>query len=936
MWKERLILAILVLDQVLTLGVQTYTLNLTEIRDEHIRLAAETNPDQPVVYSLKREKRSLADDYSLHFKRIAIHDPSDNILNESQNKTNFAAHGLHFVKQGRAFIFTDYWIQFMKLDAPFFKSVIDTSNFEDTLDKFFDECALYVENATDIKEKFNFNYAKTMVDESLVEIRNILLARAMSFKEVNSRKKRFIGVLAAGAIALASTAVGFFLGKNNADLEEKVDAMEYEIRGLSDRQKLITETMVGFMDITNERFDLVEQKMRALTKTTQNSFDKLTYQINDLAGVMEREFQRVFITSTVIEGSNRIIDNFQNLVTVKLEEYDFWDKVFISLRKGLLPRELFSYEKLKKLTDDIEAKLIGEFEIAFSSADNSLFYNLPLVQHTIEKITVDNEDNYDLYLKIKIPLKRKRAQSEYLIYTPNSFAFPCETESCFLKSKTKNKLISFDLGSTSWLIHPETGAVVEEAELSHFSCFDTFDEKICYTFQPNLLKTPTPCTYSIHLWNQTGILEHCNFKQRHPNDYRVIPISNHQYIVHQHVVPEFFETCGTSNANKIRVNEWAVVISLGQSCDALIPLTRQRVYGPFSAPLNDSNYMENYGYHSTLVNAISKKFQNMQIEYTGFESELNLTEISTKEEFEKLNLELNNDQLSSLAKKSIMIAQNFKTAINKLDNKVHTIKYRATFWGLFALASDFIHFAVTIVFIFGTLTYSRFFGVVIVANQPVQAWEINLLPKINILPPISMHVLEDVAFISWALKVVMVFVLIIGILIVMTTKCFRTVKITSHYGQYVPLNQPQNQRFSVIISIYNKTKYFTYLAVESINLKAPLVPMNTDGVAYIEVRNPLLPWSVQQTAEGSAICIPDEITLNAYNDKHRKIRTKNQTIVMPINRIQWTTTPPTSLFNNNFDCAQILVIRESDPPPYPVPSAPTLPTIHEETAETAL
>ena len=181
---------------------------------------------------------------------------------------------------------------------------------------------------------------------------------------------------------------------------------------------------------------------------------------------------------------------------------------------------------------------------------------------------------------------------------------------------------------------------------------------------------------------------------------------------------------------------------------------------------------------------------------------------------------MNSKQLTELTKNAILITDQLNTDMENLQNRFNKFTYRSTFWGLFALVGDMLHLITTIIVLFVTLTYTRKFGllgigIVIIEPHRANAW--SIFPEIKILPDISVHVMEDVVFISWILKIVLVVIFILMVLMLIFTNYCRTVKFTWHYGRFTPHNYIERDRqYIMYLNIYNKTRFFRYMNMENI------------------------------------------------------------------------------------------------------------------------
>ena len=228
---------------------------------------------------------------------------------------------------------------------------------------------------------------------------------------------------------------------------------------------------------------------------------------------------------------------------------------------------------------------------------------------------------------------------------------------------------------------------------------------------------------------------------------------------------------------------------------------------------------------------------------------------------------VNNSKIKDLNQLSMEYMTNM---YSNIDDNVK-FKYHATFWGLFAVVADGLSLITTLLVVFGTLTYTRLFGllgvgIVIIQPTPINGWNVDLIPDINILPKIEFQVLEDVTAISWIIKVILTLSFIIMLVLFVTTKWFRTVRLSVHYGKYIPSNIVKKYfQFAIEINIYNKTQFFRYVVVENINIKIPLTTIETKKVFDIKCKNSIVTWSIDLVNGKPTIIIADKIHLIAIS-----------------------------------------------------------------------
>jgi hypothetical protein len=142
---------------------------------------------------------------------------------------------------------------------------------------------------------------------------------------------------------------------------------------------------------------------------------------------------------------------------------------------------------------------------------------------------------------------------------------------------------------------------------------------------------------------------------------------------------------------------------------------------------------------------------------------------------------------------------------------------------------------------------------------------------------------------------------------------FRKVEITLHYGSYHPtITDGEMPRFSIELNILNKTRFFTYIAVENIYIKIPISRMTQDDIFDIKCKNVIVTWHIIQRSRGLAIVLVDNLHLTSINKVGNRIRNQNEPICIPLDKIVWTSSPAPEALKlvNNYDFGIINILRE--------------------------
>ena len=865
---------------------------------------------------------SNSNDASMIFSTEEAYSPYVDIFRNETFKMTAGSHGLTFLKTGRAFKWSDYWTQYVRLETP----SISTLPIETYRETVFEYCAeLYaaylkkkyanvptrqeVENEIDAGEYCKKNFRKNLED-SADELQTILSARYNRYLKTNNRKKRFV-LAAMGIAAVGGIGLGFWLSKGN-DNSKQLKKLSEDIAINREKTKLLENAMIGLSQINNARFEQTNERITLLAKTTKKQFERIQTEVSKQMTQINTDIYLMKTEQLIKDFIDSSVEKLQNLLIAHLESFQFWDQVFIQLRKGFIPRQLYDKTELNDLLLSIESKLQNIFKVALDPTDWLQFYSLPVVTYRIQK---EGSKSY-LYLKIKIPIRRHNEQSQYDIITPNVMPFPCSGTKCFLKEKTTRKLVSFKLPQTVLLVNPVNAQVDWEANLDHFSCHQTYYERLCFSYHSELLQVPNSCIMSVINWNTTGILSECKFEPRDENEYRVIKYNDYQFLIHGTLVGTVQEECDREEMKSKNIaNQWAMIMSVKKGCQIVIPKTRQRLYGAYSEPLVGTTY-KNTNINSQLIVSLSEKLNPPRTKIEPIETQ-NISAYDS-ELWKEIDEKLQDESISNLNKVAFEITKQLSTDMNRLNKNFVTFSYSSTFWGVFSIAADVLQVMITLFLLFTTLTYSRFFGAIglgvrIIQPRPVAAW--SIIPEISLLPEIDVQVLNDTTFVSWLSKVALVSIFLLFMLVSSYTKWFRTVRMTLHYGRTSFAHVPQeNTKFCVQLNIYNKNIFFNHMTVENVYVKVPITQMPMQDVHDIKCKNLIVTWAITETSIGKTLVVTDDIHLIAYNRDGKRMRNRNQKISIPIDSISWTSNPtPRSLeLINNFDFAVINIIKEPE------------------------
>ena len=411
-----------------------------------------SNNNLPLKTEEKRDTLSeTSSNYGYMFKVTKAYKPLEEEFSKPGYIVRAASFGLTFSRTGRAYKFSDFWEQYLRIEGP----RLNTETFKLFKDNLYQVCEEMGRKIADQAEKILETHRKKRADplrfisreanygisckrrvddvhrEVIQQMENILTTRYLQFKRTNIDKRKreiFTAMLITAGVSLAA---GFFLGKNNDDNEKEIENLSNRMENNEKRTELLAQQMIGMSHLNNARFKEVDEKIQYLANTTKTAFKNMQEHYDKIFHGIQNEIQILTLKSDIQNLIFREADKLQNMLMLYLEDFRFWDNIFITLRKGLLPRELFDSFTLNNLLDQIEHKLKGDYLIALDKEDYVLFYNLPFVSYIVKNEEQNGTTKNYLYLKIKIPLKKNMEQNLYHIIHPSSSPFPCLNNGCF-------------------------------------------------------------------------------------------------------------------------------------------------------------------------------------------------------------------------------------------------------------------------------------------------------------------------------------------------------------------------------------------------------------------------------------------------------------------------------------------------------------------------
>ena len=823
-----------------------------------------------------------------------------------------ANHGLHLLDNGFAYVFPDYYDHFFQVPIPIlssFQPILNETVCEEYVKNLIELLNRYTHrNNSDIHHDIEVRLCETGLGsyKTQIEDLNKILSQTQDKFQTRLQKRIIVTAIVVAAmgyaaVSVASAAAGYYWGNKHAtDLfEREITTMKGNISVNREQIKLNSELLIGLSKHMDEITKDYQNKIELLSKSTRYQIQNLERSVMALAANITKSQILTEARLNVIEYLNTHLVSLQNILMLELNKVREWEEAITTLNTGRLPRNLISWNELKGVLNQIEAQLVKIYEFAIPNEDWPLYYTLQTYSYVVTKET---DDEYTLYIHMKIPLRTVRTDSRYAIITPAAKPFPC-IDSCLGQDDNNGQdLIAFDLPQTSYLIDEKTRQIVYEANLDHFTCQETARSRICYTFYPTLLQTPSSCTTNIYNWDEDNIAKYCRFRQASKEEYKVIPINFNRLLIHNNIIKQYYITCKGRSTNHTGTTQYAETIDIPMNCEAFFPDTMQKIFGPFAKTLRDDKSVT-MTIRDDLTPKIRERYKNTTLKLptaSGLVSDVDDRNNLSRKSYEEFQINLNNDQLTKIAKFTLEAQQRLEEGLKKLENNVVSYTYRWTFWGFFALIGEFIQWLATLTVIFGILSYSGILGifgmnVLVLEPRAVNAWEFQLIPDVKIFPDITVEVFEDTAAIGWLMAIAFVIIIIIALILCVIYGTFRQIRFSYHYGKAFPSTWGRTDEefmpHTLMLNMAYRSNSFRYIKSECIYIKLPITCMGYGAIKEYRIKNPLNTWYIAKRYDVTGIALTDEVHIIGLDDSGERIEDGNEEIFIPISEINWNSKP---------------------------------------------
>ena len=860
-----------------------------------------------------------------------------------------ASHGLHFKPYARAHIFMDQFDHFLKFTIP--KQPILSHTDMDCVGFYVQlfeadrarnkrtDTSVPTHAADGAGADFCEEHVK-VYNSSIDEMQTILDNAYSSFKS-RTINKRFIGGALAGAAAGAITGAaagalaGYLVAKHYMNgLENKINALDNEMKGVKEATKTNTEQLIGL----SKRLASFEKEVNDKFKVTEQSLNKqvniLKSSITSLVNSLNEEQRTTYFREGIQEYISYHLNSQRNLMILELENLNLWEEIFTVLVESKLPVKLINYNQLKSILTTIKETLPQSFEFGIEPKEFLLYYQLPLTSFAVQS----DGDNFYLIVYFKIPLKLNLYNTHYDVINVVTHPFPCMDKNCAVEGSSEDdRLQKFDLQQTSWLINTQNNHLSHEVNLDYLDCISSGDTRTCWSFSNSLLQAPSDCAKAIFYWEEDKIINWCDFKSASKSSYKIIPMKTNYYLIHQEIVNSYLLFC-SPQGETVSVTHWALTVEIPKFCEIVIQETHQKLVGSFGDILRSVDHNATRYISSSLVTKIDEKYRNITSQRTAPDStrlirsiEKNFNE--SKEISLDLTEKLTNQQINILSIWNANTQAKLNKALNALDQKVKTYRYTWSFWGNLGLVSNFLQMLTTLTVIFGIVSYSNIFGwiaaTIVVIRPQATAWEFSILPKINLidLPDITANVLEDTQGIAFLMNCVFLVIFFVLLILFVVFGVFRKIEFSQHYGKYNGQGRPLDWRgleawenpapSTLMLHLHYRANHFRCVKVEHIHLKVSIDDLFSEGIREIKVKNPQISWAVIKINGKLTLKLSEIIHLLGFNASGIRIEERDYDVEIPVKSSEFNSNPASQALrhngNNGLAFIDIVVKRRISP-----------------------
>lgn len=344
-------------------------------------------------------------------------------------------------------------------------------------------------------------------------------------------------------------------------VQEKLSQLEMNVAKSADDTACLREEMIGLSVVEDERARFIA-----------NALEALGDHVKDIDDLMAKKTQKWRNVSTETKGfilmQTGLDDSFTGGLTtlfnlsILANAIESFEMNLNLLRMGHLPSTLISREKLDSVLKAIEKETSPLYQLGLGDEDRQLYFTLPLITFTAME--------EGLLVKLTVPLKRRNAESKFMLITPVTTVIPCRSEVCSWHNRlTENDTyVTLVTNHRSWLTTINGEELRGEVDISTLHCLKISENMLCISFELSLMRTVSRCSTALWTWTPADILNTCSFQLSLSNQYRPFKLTPHHVAIHSEAIDRYEIICLGSNlgAGGQKVQQWAEIITIAENC----------------------------------------------------------------------------------------------------------------------------------------------------------------------------------------------------------------------------------------------------------------------------------------------------------------------------------------------------------------------------------
>jgi uncharacterized membrane protein len=827
---------------------------------------------------------------------------ADQLLNNSYI-VEAAQHGIHYVKRGKALVFHKKWEQLFIFPNPKNIPIVNEFIYNDicsNIDTHKAQVVVDFFNGAVVPE--SFNYKKLLNDSGchLIEtkIKNDLKLIKDSIDEIYNdfkvtenlrrRKREPITLIALVAGAALATSVGSFIGVLMG--RSDTAGLAKEIRKNDEKIAFLANQLLSVSFETDQlRYEL-KTDLQNLEQNIKASIDSIRKTLEHHINVLTLDNLQSFLTLSQFIHLQSVSITYQNAFSLLIDYTHKWKNIFTVLRTGRLPPSLLSWDKLKTHLYSIKSNLKSH-EFAINIDQWNLYYRLPITDYWVfETQGADKE----IWVNLKIPLKIKNSKHEYDIIIPHYRPFPCT--SC-----GEGTLLAIENNKNVWLIDKTLGTLEKEANIDEFTCINTIDDRVCYTYHPHLMSQPSACSKALFEWNVTNIIKWCTFTIKSNEEYYPIPINQYSYVFHKQMIKEYELTCSNNYQTKTLQN-WTEIVSVPSLCTVSIPNSDIRIIGPTNVNEIEVIKIEHNTLHSDLLKEISNTLNNSYIP-------INITYNYTHIKDIQFDLQFNNKMLTRVSQRHEKMVKAINDELERLKLDENNLRSKSMIFTFLSNIFDILIIIGIIILLCTCLRLTSCCNWLVPSIALSQPQRVNAISLNNTTQIIEKYMYSFGDYLSILLSICFIIIIIITI----KRNYFYGVKVHTNIG-YVKRDKRllPSLPWTLILNLYGDTKGLFTKYVELNYIRYPIININNDRISNIIITNHFNLWYVGYKNNIKCLRLAEKIHIIGTGTNGERIIASHIDIDIPLSDIKWDYHPkPKSLYQiKNYNIVSVSVRRD--------------------------